>query len=337
MKTTRFLKAATMGCVALVVAICAADAQAAKKKLSERDWDTKVRGRYTLKRSNPKLASIASVSKAATVIQAGEQPPGFGKTVELDEVRSTTNEVLITAFVNSADDFGIKITGLRPGDRVKFESARGLATFAGRDKIKKALSGFAGVVSSGIGAAKPETAKFLKDAQKAADALIELIPSRGKSRDAFGKEPGSGYKRKEGGVLFCLPLASGVYYAGELKKGGKRLDSKLPGFVKDAFFPIRANIDDPVERSHNTRTVRKAGSLFLVAWDSNFKDNQGVYEVDLRITFAGSNNDPVPLSVRPDLVRFPGSSGQKVGSGTATFSPKSSRPSVNRRTRRLRR
>ena len=284
--------------VAATMVAISGEAQAAPKTRSEAEWNRLARNRYTMRRV--RLQRSSTTSTPLTVVKASDdQPDGFGKEIDLSELRDK-KEVLVSAFINTADSLGVKIRGLQPGDTISIDSTRGLASFAGRDKIKKALSSLAGVVAVGVGSKKPESAAFMKEVQKFADSLIELVPSRGKKRDAFGKEPGSGYKRKEGGVLLCMPLSGGAYYAGEIKRGGKRYDEKRPSYVKDAFFPIRVNVSSSKDRKHNRRIVQKDGSLIILAWDSNFEDNQGVYEVDVRVNFGtGESDDDVqPTSLK---------------------------------------
>lgn len=233
------------------------------------------------------------VANAGGIIRVGTPPNGFGTVVQWDRA---DKEILLVAFVNAADDFGVAVAGLRAGDEVKVMSMAGTATFS--DSVGKILRGIIAIAAKAgqayaIAEGVPEAASVI---QAGADYATReyLGKPGGKKRDAYGYD-GATLARNEGGVLVCMPEAGGPYYATEGLRGetnGVRSDDRLPNYMKSkdgptlgGFFPVRPENDPvPPNRPQNTRIAQKDGVLHLIAWDKKFDDNAGYYQVILRIT-----------------------------------------------------
>jgi hypothetical protein len=236
---------------------------------------------------------------AGTLDTIGEAPPGFGSVFSWNR---SDAEIVVVAFLNSADPMGIAIVGVKNGDRLIVESATGIASFSeGNGKL---IAGIISVVATAAeaGAAvigAPEAAPIIQAGAAFATQQYGQ-PSRGKQRDPFGLE-GRTLRRCEGGVLIAFPNAGGVYDSkGGCVKGpddtdGNRSDIRRPDHMKDAVFLMR---------SVRERTIDGDGVLSLVSWDRKFEDNQGHYRLILRLTRA----DAVPPVIieRRDPRRPPG-------------------------------
>lgn len=230
---------------------------------------------------------------AGTVETIGEAPPGFGQVFTWNRQDA---EIVLIAFLNSADTMGIAIEGVKNGDRLIVESATGIASFSeGNGKL---IGGIVSVIAAAAeaGAAvigAPEAAPVIQAGAAFATQQFGQ-PSRGKKRDPFGLE-GRTLRRCEGGVLIAFPNAGGVYDSnGGCVKGpddtdGLRSDARRPDHVKNAVFLMR-NTQRPIEGD---------GVLSLVAWDRKFEDNQGSYRLILRLTRSDALPPPGPIERRP--------------------------------------
>jgi len=227
---------------------------------------------------------------AGTVDTIGEAPPGFGQVFTWNRADA---EIVLIAFLNSADTMGIAIEGVKNGDRLIVESATGIASFSeGNGKL---IGGIVSVIAAAaqagtavIGA--PEAVPIIEAGAAFAKEQFGQ-PSRGKQRDPFGLE-GRTLRRCEGGVLIAFPNAGGVYDSkGGCVKGpddtdGVRSDDRRPDHVKDAVFLMRNVRERPIEGD---------GVLSLVAWDRKFEDNQGSYRLILRLTRSDALPPPPPI------------------------------------------
>jgi hypothetical protein len=215
----------------------------------------------------------------------GDPEHGFGPIVEWDR---KDKQILLVCYVNAADYLGPAVLNLKKGDRVEVVEATGLASFSASDgKMAQSIIAIATKAADAAGTAVigPEAVPIIEAGGKlAADNFGQ--PSTGDNRDAYGYDQGE-LKRQEGGILVCMPEASGVFYSGSDRdrwiKGddeGKRTDDRLPEHMRGsgAFFPI------PRDKAQNTRFAKSDGILNIIAWDFDFKDNSGFYRVIIRIT-----------------------------------------------------
>jgi hypothetical protein len=230
---------------------------------------------------------------AGTVDTIGQQPEGFGSVFTWNR---SDAEILVIAFLNSADNMGIAIVGVKNGDRLIVENASGIASFSDGDG--KTIAGIIAVIGAAaeVGATALEVPEAAPIIQAGAAFATQQFgqPSRGKQRDPFGLE-GRTLRRCEGGVLITWPTAGGVYDSkGGCVKGpddrdGIRSDDRRPDHVTDGVFLVR---------SQRERFVQGDGVLSFVAWDRAFEDNKGTYRLILRLTRSDALPPPGPI-LRP--------------------------------------
>lgn len=206
----------------------------------------------------------------------------FGADVRLD---AKGTEWTIWAAINAADDNGISVDGVRTGDKITIESISGVTYFDGQSGWWTVLSLVRSVVSDDLSSVNEGGI-----AVSVIDALEEdekppILPGEGdasKPRDGFGRNLDNGnYAEDEGGVVICSPKASGPMYAHDNNRPsvkGRTQDllkeeSEMKG--GDCFFAIRGG--EAVE-------INGDGVLYVYAFDTDYRDNSGVYEMKFRIT-----------------------------------------------------
>lgn len=176
------------------------------------------------------------------------------------------------ALISATDGSGIAIDGVKAQDRLQIIDASGVCSFSkGKAKLVRSIVAVAAEVAvnaTGIGLWKKATDSMRAELDKHGDD-----DSAAKRRDAFGQEIGGGgdFAKEEGGLIVCLPPAMGmVYSSGKVRRGD---DKRKP--PKGAFF---------LERGLGEKTIEHAGVIRMGAFDSNFKDNAGCYEVKFSLT-----------------------------------------------------
>ena len=109
---------------------------------------------------------------------------------------------------------------------------------------------------------------------------------RDKARDGYGVKMNDGkFAKNEGGILICMPSAKGPMYAHDRNhlpddvEDSGRLDTHRMGELKDShcFFPTRKK-DGTMDEA-----AKADGVIHIIAFDSNYADNLGLYEVSLQI------------------------------------------------------
>ena len=179
----------------------------------------------------------------------------------------------IWAWINAADDHGIQISGVKPGDDLEIELISGIGYFAGASGWWRALSI---AIEVGKTAINPTSNLASKIAAKGLEGVNKVVPKdekASKPRDGYGEKlDGDGMAREEGGIVICPPITGGPKYAVERPPGGGEGQH-------GCFFPTRE--ERKVE-------IDKPGVLSIVAFDSNYTDNAGRYEVRLNIKRAES-------------------------------------------------
>ncbi len=159
-------------------------------------------------------------------------------------------------------------------------SSGGSGSSSGGSGSKSGGSGSSSIISAGN--------QFAQDAF--GGALFD------KQRDGYGHDTGGTMRRQEGGVLFCMPEANGVFYSGGFfdrdrwvqgDDGGERTDNRLPKHMRGtgAFFAIRGN------KTQNVRFAKTDGTLNMIPWDYDFSDNSNFYRVFVRITRVNALNN----------------------------------------------
>ena len=186
------------------------------------------------------------------------------------------------AEISATDDSGISVDKLKEGDKLRIIEISGACSFAkGKsDLILSIIAVAADVALKGPSAAAWKTAvsSMRKDLDQhmAANAGTDDNDG-GKKRDGYGQEVGGGgnYAQKEGGIIVCLPRAGGVVYSSE------KVRRKSAGGGSNAqrgwFFPARSDFG-------KTWAIGHEGVLRIAAFDSNYNDNAGSYEIKFSIT-----------------------------------------------------
>ena len=178
------------------------------------------------------------------------------------------------ALVSATDGSGIAVDNVKEGDTFRIIDASGVCSFSkGKAKLVRSIVTVAASVATagvaGAGLWKKVTDSMRAELDKHADD-----DSRGaKRRDAFGQEIGGGgnIAKEEGGLIVCLPPATGMVYSnGKVRRG----DHKKPP-PNGAYFLQRGSI------SH---AISADGVIRIGAFDSNFKDNAGCYEIKFSLT-----------------------------------------------------
>ena len=210
------------------------------------------------------------------IIQANDGPD-----IVLDEGE---REWTIWASINTADDHGISVDKVKGGDKLTIEAISGVGYFTGQSGWWKVLSVIYKV--SGTFASAGSTAENVLKALSG-----ETLPREGKDDDVDGKsKPRDGYGRnlndggkfakEEGGIAVCMPTASGPMYAhggNHFENGSGRSTENLKEgseMKENCFFPSRAR---------GTIDLNGNGVLYIYAFDKNYRDNAGTYELKFRI------------------------------------------------------
>ena len=330
----QWLRAGVVGicCVIASAMICG---QATAADLSEAQY---IKKRVNAPRHQAKITR--RTAQGTTTQTLGTPPNGFGSVFTWDR---STAEIIVVSYINAADNLGPAVMNLKAGDRVEVMEIDGLASFSqgpvkaiesiiGLVAVGAALnganvggsgsssggsgsssggsgssSGGSGSSSGGSGSSSGGSASsgILAAAnQFAQDAFGGSLFSD--QRDGYGHDTGGTMRRQEGGVLFCMPEANGVFYSGGFfdrgrwvqgDDGGERTDNRLPNHIKGkgGFFAIRGN------KTQNVRFAKTDGTLNMLPWDFDFSDNSNFYRVFVRITRVDAlNNTTAANSAQPN-------------------------------------
>lgn len=201
----------------------------------------------------------------------------FGPDISFDPRGNDTCE--FWALVSATDGSGIAVANVRTGDRFQIIDASGVCSFSkGRAKLVRSIVAVAPVPAgrfTGTGPWKKVTDSMRAELDKHADD----DSGRTKRRDAFGHEIGGGgsVAQEEGGLIVCLPPATGMVYSnGKVRRGD---DKKKP--------PVGASF---LLRGTRPQEIIADGVIRIGVFDSNFKDNAGCYEIKFSLM------RPVPAS-----------------------------------------
>ena len=186
------------------------------------------------------------------------------------------------AEISATDDSGVSVDNLKEGDELRIIEISGVCSFAkGKSGlILSIIAAASDVALGGAGAAAWKTAvsSMRKDLDKhmAADAGTD-DKDGGKKRDGYGQEVGGGgnYAKNEGGIIVCLPRAGGVVYSSE--KVRRNSTGRRSNAQRWWFFPTRSDFGKPWGIGHE-------GVLRIAAFDSNYNDDAGSYEIKFSIT-----------------------------------------------------
>jgi hypothetical protein len=215
------------------------------------------------------------------------QPDDFGYEIEWNRV---DKEIVLGLFVNAADPRGVSIRNLKEGDQITISSASGKGVFRHKEEVDIVLS-FMGLIAGGAGLIDEDLGQWLDDAEQFAKEIFgEVYGSSEERTDASGTylngDKETYTNRQGGGIIVCLPEASGPLHSGSSKhqerwipdRYAPRTDDNVPEHVKGkAFFFVKSVPEN------NTRPIGRAGEVYILAWDYDFKDNRGYYKVYVHI------------------------------------------------------
>ena len=194
----------------------------------------------------------------------GPNPKDFGPNEKIPENLESGESVSFWAEISANDDTGVSVDGVQAGDVIKIETVTGICSFDG-DRLEQVTS-VIGLVSSiatgGLGALFKQMSKKLP--------VDENLGS--KRRNGFGMDDNQKYTEKEGGIVVCMPAAVGVNPmepAGLSPKTGMRISN--PPY----YFP---------RHGHREFVAAESGVIVILAFDKNYEDNAGIYEVKFTIT-----------------------------------------------------
>lgn len=247
---------------------------------------------------NPLTGNLLSQSAGISTGTVGDVPKEWQSNIF--HWGREDDQAFLLAFVNSAYEPGIGITGLQAGDWILVkEAARTSATFA---KDKGAF-GKQAMISLLASAAQGGIAHFAKEWQDAINPIIQTgqqLAAQGfkgtnegtKQRDLYGRDPGTGkFQCQEGGVVIALPSEpsqdlSNIKSGDDSDSGKKRwikrkaprTDALIPNHLHDVFFPI------PGDDMANMRQINHNGVAWVMPWDYKFSDNAGYYAVHILVS-----------------------------------------------------
>lgn len=204
------------------------------------------------------------------------------------------------------DDTGVIIDNVLPGDEIIIYDASGICSFDKTNmELVKAIVGLANSVAGDVlmyatdGEAAPFVASWDQAVKKIGDAVGDSDIEH-KRRDSYGRDPGTGdYGKHEGGLIVCMPKSKGAvyatsdYYLADDSKSNGRKESYYSSAAKNAnlMYPC------PVSGGLMSRTATEAGAIHVLAFDENFQDNAGSYNVGLMVIRSerpsGSTSDQV--------------------------------------------
>ncbi|GAB4040413.1 hypothetical protein [Spirosoma jeollabukense] len=212
----------------------------------------------------------------------------------------TVQAFKLWASVPANDEIGITIDNVQVGDQVYVYDGAGIASF---DKVNmaavKGIVGIANAIAGGaLVVAQPETAPFVAAWDTGISAILAALPDElgNKRRDMYGCDPGTGdYAKDEGGLIVCMPESHGPIYATDnyTLTGDTKNDGRLYKYYSDdtkkvnAFFPcpVINNATDPGSGDNGRLlgTATKDGAVHILAFDKDYNDNAGYYNVGLII------------------------------------------------------
>ena len=219
----------------------------------------------------------------------------FGPDVMLTENFSSDKPATIWARIEAEDAHGVTVDGLAPGDDVTIESISGHGWFAGTPGWQLAVSAIVGPVTDVLASkdvAKSIGSAWTKINEGRGNRDGEEAQGRSKQRDGWGRDEDGDFSQNEGGIIVCFPRSRGPFYAYDEHhlQDGARGDGRLKTYVPDAlkrecFFPVRFE-----GKTELCREAKDSGVLHILAWDNNYRDNSGDYDVKFRITRNGKAN-----------------------------------------------
>lgn len=190
------------------------------------------------------------------------------------------------------DETGVTIDNVLPGDEIIIYDASGICSFDKTNMaLVKAIVGLANAVAGDVlmfateGAAAPFVEAWNKSLSAIGNAVGDADIKKTR-RDAYCRDPGTGdYAKNEGGLIVCMPKSKGAVYA---TSDYHLLDGAKSNGRKEEFYSAAAKSANlfypcPVSGGLMSRTATEAGTIHVLAFDENFSDNAGAYNVGMMI------------------------------------------------------
>lgn len=220
--------------------------------------------------------------------------------------------------IPSNDETGVIIDNVQPGDQIFIYDASGICSFDKTNMdLVKSIVGLANAVAGSIllYATDGEAEIFLRSWNQALSAIGDAVGDADiehKRRDAYGRDPGTGdYAKNEGGLIVCMPKSKGAVYATSdyylldgTKDNGRKYDY-YSDTAKNAnlFYPCN------VSGGLMSKTATEAGAMHVLAFDEDFSDNAGAYNVGIIVVRANRPSGASSTDVYNSLLGAAPSSG----------------------------
>ena len=238
-------------------------------------------------------------STESTLAENGPIDLRLDKTAGPDINLKEGPEWTIWAQINAADPHGISVDKVEDGDELTIETLSGIAYFTGKSgwwRVLSAIYKVAGAfVSMTSTADKVITA--VKDETLPIDDETDKINQASKPRDAYGRklDEGGEFAEKEGGIVVCMPNAAGPMYAHSANyfiKKEKKTSGNQKGRSDRRCMKKKSEMPNncfPATRDKKVHTIIGNGVLHIYAFDHNYRDNAGIYEIKFRIKRPGKD------------------------------------------------
>lgn len=218
------------------------------------------------------------------------------------ESGATIQGFKLWASIPANDDTGIIIDNVMEGDTILIYDASGIASFGKTNMaLVKSIVGMANAIAGDVllyatdGAAEPFLASWNSAVKSIGDAVGDADIEH-KRRDAYGRDPGTGdYGKHEGGLIVCMPTSHGAiyatsdYYLADGSKSNGRKTSYYSTAAKNANAMYPCNVSGAILQ----QTAKQAGAIHVLAFDENFQDNAGAYNVGLMVIRNGNNVESI--------------------------------------------
>ncbi len=204
---------------------------------------------------------------------------------------SKAKTISFWAVISANHDKGIVLDNLKSGDKVTIADASGIASFGQTDlgEVKSIITVMGAVAWTGVELVTEGDATIFKGLYDAGlKAIKDAMPDKVTKmrRDAWGRDPGSDdYAKDEGGLIVCMPEAHGAIYSEDDTHllGDTKNQGRIPEFYPEAIVGKNSFFPCTCKQGLMSKTATTDGAAVVLAFDSNFKDNVGWYEVKITV------------------------------------------------------
>ncbi len=225
----------------------------------------------------------------------------------LSESGDTVDGYKLWASIPANDDTGIIIDNVMEGDTIMIYDASGICSFDKTNMaLVKSIVGLANAIAGDVllyatdGAAEPFVQSWNTAVKSIGDAVGDADIEH-KRRDAYGRDPGTGdYGKHEGGLIVCMPSSRGAiyatsdYYLADGSKDHGRKTEYYSSAAKNANAMYPCNVSGAILQ----QTAKTAGAIHVLAFDENFQDNAGAYNVGLIVVRNGNDVESISAALQ---------------------------------------